>query len=288
MTNYNEVDIKVLFSDSNSMAEYVRTTPEGYRTFLSIAAKSECFTPSNQLLIYGYGRGKVPDYLDDLSNWIANGYSINEDATVIHVMEKDSHAETGYKDRMLVDVSDTNALYNKPEYDKGIVLEALMTSSPCKIEYNESLTSKALYVPNRQVIEVSRGYKNIEQIFEHLSREMVHARIHMDMLAKEKGNTGNIKLQYPRSRNSFLAYSVSYMMASKYDMAPEQIEVTSLPEEWNNLSYDIKRTNMSKAEATVRVFKNEVLDKLNTTFKSMDDVLSSRINLMYNQAGSEL
>ncbi|MBQ9199422.1 MAG: hypothetical protein IJ141_04520 [Lachnospiraceae bacterium] len=286
MINDNQIDVRVLFSDSNNMAEYVRTNPEGYRTFLSIAAKCAHFTPSNQLLIQGYGMGKIPEYLDDLSNWINNGYAINEDAHLIHVMEKDKNAEAGYKDRILVDVSDTNAIYNKFEYDKGIVLEALMTSSPCRIEYNESLTAKALYVPNRQVIEVSRGYKNIEQIFENLSREMVHARLHFQML--ENSNPGNIKLQYPRSRNSFLAYSVSYMMASKYDMAPEQIEVTSLPEEWNNLSFDSNQTNISKADAMARVFKEDVLRPLNDTFKSMDNILSNRINYMYNQAGSEL
>lgn len=287
MTYDYEFNVKDLFNNANSMSEYIRTNPEGYRNFLSIAARCEHFTPSNQLLIHGFGGGKVPEYLDDYSNWINKGFTVDENATILHVMEKDNKAEIGYKDRMLVDVSDTNAQYQPIVYDKGIVLEALMTSSPCRIEFNPDITSKAIYIPNRQTIEVSRGYKNIEQIFENLSREMVHAKIHLDMLEKNKETPENIKMQYPRSKYAFMAYSVSYMLASKYDMTPDQIEIKALPEEWRNYS-DINRTSNGNSKDADVIFRNDVLKKLNELFKSMDSVLSERINYMYNQAWSEL
>ena len=288
MTNDVKPDIKELFSYSNSLAEYVRTNPEGYRMFLQTAAKCEHFTPSNQLLLYGFCQGKTPDYLDDYSNWIGKGFTVNEDASLLYVMEKDNTKETGYKERVLIDVKDTNALYNPFTYDKGLVLEALMTSSPCRIEFNPDITSKAIYIPNRQVIEVSRGYKNIEQIFENLSREMVHAKIHLDMLEKDKDAQNNIKMQYPRSKYTFMAYSVSYMLASKYDMLPEQIEIKALPSEWRDMSYIGEVKEYSKADTIARTFKNEVLKPLNYVFKSLYGVLSEKINYMYNQTGSEM
>ena len=220
--NYDyEFDVKDLFTNSNNMADYVRTNPDGYRNYLTIAANCDKYSVSNQLLIHGFGGGKKPAYLDDYSNWIKNGFTIKEDATIIHILEKDSNVKEGYKDRMLVDVTDTNAQYQPIVYDKGIVLEALMTSSPCKIEFNPEITSKATYVPNKQIIEVSRGYKNIEQIFERLSMEMVHAAIHLGSLEHNKGKD-DIKMQYPRSKYNFLAYSVSYMLASKKIISKEQ------------------------------------------------------------------
>ena len=282
----NEFEINDLFVNSNTMTEYIMKEPEGYRTYLSIAAKCPHFTPANQLLIHGFSEGKIPEYLDDYDNWLNNGYSIKEDANIIHVMEKDNSSEYGYKDRKLVDVADTNAGYSPFFYDKGLVLEALMTSSPCKIEFNPDITSKAVYIPNKQVIEVSRGYKNIEQIFENLSREMVHARLHLNMLENNKNTPSNITLQYPRSRYSFMAYSVSYMLSSKYDMMPEQIEIKALPPEWNDILSSTGQARPQKE--ALGTFRNDVLRPLNDTFRNMDNVLGEKINLMYNQAGSEM
>ncbi|MBQ8912485.1 MAG: hypothetical protein IJ054_00370 [Lachnospiraceae bacterium] len=283
-----EFNVKDLFQNANRMADYVRTNPDGYRNFLAIAARCEHFTPSNQLLIHGFGEGKIPEYLDDYSNWINKGFSINDNATIIHVMENDNKSQTGYIDRMLVDVSDTNAVWHKNEYDKGIVLEALMTSSPCRIEFNPELTSKAVYIPNRQVIEVSRGYKNIEQIFENLSREMVHARLHLEMLSANKDTPDNIEVSYPRNRNNFKAYSVSYMLASKYNMAPEQIEMSSLPSEWSNLSDIHLSRNKSQDGVAAKIFRNDVIADINKSFRTMDSVLNEKILSMYSQTGSEL
>ncbi len=73
------------------------------------------------------------------------------------------------------------------------------------------------------------------------------------------------------------------MLASKYDMKPDQIEIKALPPEWKSTSYG--NFDMSNSG---RAFKNDVLKPLNDAFKQIDGILSNQIKSMYHQTGSEL
>lgn len=264
------MDIKDLFSYSNSMADWVKTNPEGYQTYLKVASATQGFTSANQLLIMGYTNGVKPVLLDDYSSWINKGYSVND--SPIYVMEHAPDTKYRYVIRTLYDVTNTNAAYNPPEYDKGMVLESLMRKSPCPLVYtDEPKRSKAEFIPDRNVIEVTSGFKSFEEIFAKLSEEYAHCMIYKHMVeASDKDkNKAVVPVRYTRGQNGFLAYSVAYMMSEKYNMQYDGFSFTSLPENWQNVESI--------------PFKTE-LESINTVFKSVDEGLEEKINSMYKGA----
>ena len=157
-------DIKItdLFNYSNVMADWIKTNPAAYQAYLNTAARTEHFTVANKLLIQGYMQNVQPKYLADENDYLMAGYNVNPDAA-IYVMKNAPEKKYGYEVRKMYDISATNAEYDEPVLDKGFVLDALLLNSPCQIEYTDSLPTKALYNPDKGIIQMTKGFKSFER-----------------------------------------------------------------------------------------------------------------------------
>ena len=268
MGDINNKLIEDLFDYSNSMADWVKNSPDAYQLFLKTAAHTEHFTVANKLLIQGYMQCIPPVYLADEADWMSSGYTIRQDAIPIYVMEHAPGKHTGYDVRKMYDITATNAEYEMPVYDKSFLLDALMLNAPCNIEYVDKLPAKALYSPDKDVIQMTKGFKSFEEIFFVLSQEYSHHMLYhqMEKLAKGKSNEPQIKLKYTRGANIFTAFSTAYMLCEKYNMLPGNINIKSLPEGWQYLK--------------AMDFKHE-LTNIDDVFKEINKGMEEKLNMLY-------
>ena len=177
-----EVDIKQLFDNVNIVTNYIINSSETYKDFLRFSGgfineqgKGECYTIANQLLIYGFNN-QARLVMDERA-WDERGVHIIKPFEPIHVMQK---TKEGYKDRVVYDISSTDAvisdyIHDYKGVDQGVKCEALIRSSPCKIEYSaKTPPGRADYSFREDRVTFNRGFRSLEWVYMELSRVYGH------------------------------------------------------------------------------------------------------------------
>ena len=271
-------DIKItdLFEYSNAMAAWVKSNPMAYQSYLKIAAHTQEFTEANKLLIQGFMQNKPPMYLANESDWKSAGYVIDSNATPVYVMEHAPEKRYGYVVRKTYDISAVNAEYEYPSYDKGFVLDAMLLNAPCNIEYVDNLQTKAMYNPDKNVIQMTKGFKSFEEIFFTLSQEYTHCTLYqqMETLSRREENNSPIKLKYTRGANIFTAFSVAYTLSEKYNMLPGNISIKSLPESWLHMDPMNFKKELTIIDNVFDSVEKGMSEKLNELYKGDEAVVS--------------
>lgn len=208
-----------LFKLSNNMADYVASNEEGYVNYLKSASFTRNFTVSNQLLIQSYLysiNGRLPLDVKDINEWNKLGISVRNDTSPIYVMEHDPAHPKSYRPREVYDISQTNAFLEPASYDKGFVVEALLLSAPCPVEYAENIKVKgtrAIYHPDSKKIEVTKGFRSMDEIVSHVSREYAHCFYATETAKNKKDNEVFV---YPRAVYNDMAYAASFVVSNAY------------------------------------------------------------------------
>lgn len=239
-----EAIIEDLFRLSNEMAAYVGSNEEGFKNFLQTAAFTLRNTVSNQLLIQSYLmsiNGRLPAAeVKTAEEWNAEGISIQNGTVPIYIMEIGDDKKS-YHPKAVYDVSQTDA-YMPPANDKGIVLEQFMKNAPCRIEYTDNFKikgTKAMYIPDEDVISVTKGFKSFDEIFSSLAMEYMHRSYARGGVYTE--NKLNNKV-YQRGVYNDSAYAGAYMIASRYGMDTSSYSFSSTIERMKGADYkDIKK-----------------------------------------------
>ena len=207
-----------LFKLSNAMADYVAKNEEGYVNYLKTASFTRNYSVSNQLLIQSYLysiNGQLPRDVRDVQEWNKLGISVMNDTYPIYVMEHDPTHPKSYKPREVYDISQTNA-QGTDSYDKGFVVEALLLSAPCPIEFAEKIKVKgtrAIYHPDSKKIEVTKGFRSMDEIVSHVSREYAHCCYATETAKNKKDNEVFV---YPRAVYNDMAYAASFVVSNAY------------------------------------------------------------------------
>ncbi len=259
--------IEDLFSYSNNMAEWVRQNPQGYEIYLKTAAKCQHYTVHNRMIIQGSMQGKIAGFVTDLNSWISAGFTIKEGAQPFYVMEKNNGEKTGYSVREVYEASAFNEAVQEPYYDKSILLDALFLNAPCPIEYEENLRHKAIYNPDKGIIQVSRGFKDVNEIFCTLSQEYAHAIMHQKF---QEVNKDNPRLRYGRADNTFYAFSAAYILSERYGMLPENISIKQLPEKWVALNPKEFKSELQNVEQVLEGIQYNLQEKLDELYQGAD------------------
>lgn len=263
--------IEDLFSYSNIMADWVRDNPAGYETYLKTAAKCQHFTVYNRMIIQGAMQGQVASYVTDLNTWLASGFTLKENAQPIYVMERNDGEKTGYSVREVYDASAFNEAIQEPYYDKSMLLDALFLNAPCPIEYEEHLRHKAIYNPDKGIIQVSSGFKDIKEIFCTLSQEYAHAIMHKKFMEVNKDNP---RARYGRADNTFYAFSAAYILSERYDMLPDNVVIKQLPEKWAGLKSQEFKGELKNVEQVLSSVQENLQEKLNELYQGADAYVS--------------
>lgn len=187
------IKVDQLFENVNYLTSQFVVSSNIYKDFLRFAGRfinnqgdGKGYTIANQMLIFGFNSGARLCY--DEATWNSMGISVIKPEEPIHVMQK-SNAEKGYKDRIVYDISSTNAapLQDVAGPDPGTMCEILMKATPCKIEFTKvSASGMANYNHDTNKISVGKGFTGFEHIFMEMCRVYGHYYIAKDDEARHK------------------------------------------------------------------------------------------------------
>ncbi|MBQ8319115.1 MAG: hypothetical protein IJX85_12370 [Lachnospiraceae bacterium] len=205
--------------------------------YLNILSNFSEYTLNNQLLVMAYKPDAV--MIKGWYEWPELGVSINENATVIQIIEP-VVLDNGGKDfqvKYMADVKDTNAQYQIPVPDKLTALEALLTDRKHDVMVVDEIKKgvRAMYMPNDKSIHVKRSSQvKPDEFFTAIAAEMVHA---------EFGESS--EGVYKRASNQLTAIGTAYALGKKYGMETENISFANLPEKYTKMS---EKTSMNELE----------------------------------------
>ena len=163
-------------------------------------------------------------------------------------------------DGKVFDISQTTSRMkgvSTTQLDERLLLEALITNAPCKMEVSDALSEhlNALYDPEQKTIFVRRGLDG-PTIFRSLSQELAHA--HLD-----RGENN-------RSENSLTAYCASYMLCKKYGISVDTYTFEPMPEKFCQMETADFRQELGKIRDAFKELHAEMtrnMDKMEPSEK---------------------
>lgn len=150
----------------------------------------------------------------------------------VHIVKPDERIHTPvcidkenriYEDRIMYDISATDG---KPESymqyrNIGTFVEWVLRFPPCPVRFLEEHKpgkGKAEYMPDKQEIEVTRGFVSEAEVCHLILREYAHYYIH------EKHRKENEKFRYDRRTYGVDAFSVAYAICLRFGVAVPKLE----------------------------------------------------------------
>ena len=249
----SEVFVKQLFDYLNSCVDHHLQNATNLKELLGFLAKFQSpVSIRNKLLTFGYNPGATDIHTKD--EWLKFGISVLDEDAVIYNLQKNPESELGYEERIMYDISSTDATRKSFEVfpDASFLAERLLISSPCPVKFRESLIDgnrKSGYDPDKRIIEVTSGFKDEEQVCYGLLREYAHFYFHEDTIKRnvergrnhtkgdsvDIGSRGNgdscqYSIGYDREKHLVEAQAVSYALCVRYDITPSPLDVVSPPE----------------------------------------------------------
>lgn len=212
-----------LLDYSNTLAWYVVESAVQLKEFLnSLAFQNPEETIVNKLLSYGYDRSATE--VRTREEWERRGLRITVPDKIIYqlVMNKDS--PLGYDVREVYDVGSTDGVYFRPKGypDAGAFAERLIRYPPCPLVFPTETKigkSKAEYVPEKQVIELTSGMRDEKEACHYLLREYAHFFL-----------CGHMPDHYERAKHAVEALAVSYAVAIRFSFEPPVMKNIQLAE----------------------------------------------------------
>ena len=230
-------DTRELVAYAHQCAKWMFQSGNNLKMYLNTLAKFSDYSLNNQLLIIGYKPDAV--MIRGWHEWGERGVSINENATVIQIIEPVvENGIKGFQIKYMADASDTNYTYMPNIPDKLTALEALLSDTTYNIEVVDEIKKgvRAMYMPNEKNIHVKRSSQTSpDEFFTAIASEMVHARFAED--------TEGV---YKRASNSVTALCTAYALALKYGIDAGNMSFDNLPEKYTVMSEKVSMKELAK------------------------------------------
>ncbi len=231
--------VKQLFTYINASADHHLASADNLKEFLGFIARMQSnITVSNKILAYGYDPTATDIHTRE--EWESFGITVLDENAVIYNLQHQPDSQYGYVERVMYDISSTNAKLKIYEQfpNAGFFAERLILSSPCPIQFCDGPIAgsrKVFLDTEKGIIEATRGFKNEEQVCHGLLREFAHYYLRereMDHGSKGKDKRGNRQtgILYDRDKHGVEAQAVSYAVCTRYGITPPVIDVLSPPE----------------------------------------------------------
>ena len=225
--------VKQLFDFINGSAEHHLKSAENLKGFLTFVANMQSnVTVSNKILAYGYNPNATDIHTKE--EWEQSGITVQDENAVIYNLQHSPDRKQKYVERVMYDISSTNATPHSFERfpDAGFFAERLIISAPCPIRYKAGPISgsrKACFDAEKGIIEVTHGFRDEEQACHGLLREFAHFYLCENEHRDKRGKAEKTK-PYERDKHGVEAQAVSYAVCVRYGINPPEIDVLSPPE----------------------------------------------------------
>ena len=219
-----EAFVKQLFDYLNSSVGHHMESAKNLKEFLGFLAKMQSpVSIRNKLLTYGYNPAATDIHTKE--EWEKFGIRVLDENAMIYNLQKKPESPLGYEERIMYDISSTDATGKVFETfpNAGFFAERLLMYPPCPVQFREGNLEgnrKANLNLEKSVIEVTNGFKDEIQVCHNLLREYAH--YHLSRMEKQG--------TYDREKHSVEAIAVSYAVCIRYDVEPPKIDVVTPPE----------------------------------------------------------
>ena len=234
--------VKQMFDYVNDSVGYHLGSADNLKGFMTfLAGMRSNITVANKVLAYGYNAYAADVHTKE--EWESLGVRVTDENAVIHLLQHAPDSKYGYTDRVVYDISSTNATGIAYELfpNAGFFAERLLMYPPCPIKFSEKPLSnnrKSGYDPEKGVIEVTMGFRDEEQVCHGLLREFAHFYLYeKEMRGSTYGKGRNDavgaeqkKVVYDRNKHGVEATAISFAVCTRYGINPPEIDVVNPPE----------------------------------------------------------
>ena len=231
--------VKQLFDYVNQCVMYHVENADQMKRFLDFLAQMKSpLTVANKILIYGYDPKATE--VRTREEWEKEGAKVLHPERELHNMKYMPGSKYEYVDRVMYDVTATDRKPQtyQPYKDAGAMAERLLMYPPCKVVFLEKAKagkSKAEYIPEKNVIEVTRGFRDETEVCHYLLREFGHYFLKekeelraekngKEAKAGEEAGAKNGQVKYDRNAHGLEAQAVSYTVAVRYGIRSPTLE----------------------------------------------------------------
>jgi len=243
------IEREFAFNAIDETLEDIKSNPDDYRCFLEVMSNFERYSTGNILLI----TNQMPDatrLLDSKAISKTEGYVKKGERGIVllepgeEYTRDDGSTGVNFKTKKVFDISQTTIKdmgRAEVKYDSRLLLKALINDAPCKFEIVSQVEgdARARYNPKENTIYIKENMR-AGDIFRALSQELAHA--HLD-----NGDT-------TRSDNAYMAYSIAYVLCTKYGIETSDFTFNKIPERFAD--YDTKA--MRKEMNMIRTVVNDI------------------------------
>ena len=234
--------VKQMFDYVNYSVGHQLESADNLKEFMTfLAGMRSNITVANKVLAYGYNPNATDVHTKE--EWESYGITVTNENAVIYLLQHSPESKYGYTERIVYDISSTNANGKSYEHfpNAGFFAERLLMYPPCPIQFSEKPLSnnrKASYNPEKGVIEVTMGFRDEEQVCHGLLREFAHFYLHEKEKRgstygkgrKDAAGAEQKKVVYDRNKHGVEATAISFAVCTRYGINPPEIDVVNPPE----------------------------------------------------------
>ena len=261
-----------LFEMIEAVCPTIVSSTEEMSEFLTVQSRFEKYSLNNNILIYAQKSDATK--IKDFKGWKEEGGSVKKGSKGFMILEPTSYIKDGEKriafnPKTMFDASDVAGITpgQTVAYDKSILIRALVNDSPVDIKtvqnYPADKTVGAYFDVKDNCIYAKSGM-NVNDIFTSVSQALACSE-----MAKQT------KEPFRVSDHEFQARCVAYVLAKKYGVPSDQVNLYSMPARYAGYDGEQIKKELSEIHGSVKAITNRMnevlLERLKEQNKKRND-----------------
>ena len=244
-----------LFEMIEAVCPTIVSSTEEMSEFLTVQSRFEKYSLNNNILIYAQKSDATK--IKDFKGWKEEGGSVKKGSKGFMILEPTSYTKDGEKriafnPKTMFDASDVAGITpgQTVAYDKSMLIRALVNDSPVDIKTVQNYPAdKAVgaYFDVKDNCIYAKSGMNVNDIFTSVSQALACAE-----MAKQT------KEPFRVSDHEFQARCVAYVLAKKYGVPSDQVNLYSMPARYAGYDGEQIKKELSEIHGSVKAITNRM------------------------------
>ena len=244
-----------LFAMIEAVCPTIVSSTEEMSEFLTVQSRFEKYSLNNNILIYAQKSDATK--IKDFKGWKEEGGSVKKGSKGFMILEPTSYTKDGEKriafnPKTMFDASDVAGITpgQTVAYDKSMLIRALVNDSPVDIKTVQNYPAdKAVgaYFDVKDNCIYAKSGMNVNDIFTSVSQALACAE-----MAKQT------KEPFRVSDHEFQARCVAYVLAKKYGIPSDQVNLYSMPARYAGYDGEQIKKELSEIHGSVKAITNRM------------------------------
>lgn len=248
-----------LFEMIEAVCPTIVSSTEEMSKFLTVQSRFEKYSLNNNILIYAQKSDATK--IKDFKGWKEEGGSVKKGSKGFMILEPTSYTKDGEKriafnPKTMFDASDVAGITpgQTVAYDKSMLIRALVNDSPVDIKTVQNYPAdKAVgaYFDVKDNCIYAKSGMNVNDIFTSVSQALACSE-----MAKQT------KEPFRVSDHEFQARCVAYVLAKKYGVPSDQVNLYSMPARYAGYDGEQIKKELSEIHGSVKAITNRMNEVL--------------------------